>query len=109
MNKGINWHLRKKVLERDDFTCQKCKLENETGKLLQIHHITPTYLKGKDEINNLITLCKDCHYYAPDKEEEFEEYMKEEMDGTLTTLMGAWNKVRKEHPELFEENKFFTS
>jgi len=50
MNKGINWHLRKKVLERDDFTCQKCKLENETGKLLQIHHITPAYLKGKDGI-----------------------------------------------------------
>ena len=50
MNKGINWYLRKKVLERDDFTCQKCKLENETGKLLQIHHITMAYLKGKDGI-----------------------------------------------------------
>ena len=29
--------------------------------------------------------------------------IKEEIDGTLTILIKSWNKVRKEHPELFED------
>ena len=101
MSKGVNWHLRKRVLERDQFFCQKCYLEDKTGKLLQINHILPVYLNGRDEIKNLITLCQDCHHYASDKK-EFEEYMKEQCTGTMTTLIKAWKKVRKEHLELFE-------
>jgi len=96
-----NQTLRKKVFERDNFTCQKCKIQDKTTRTLEAHHITPLYLGGKDEIENLITLCFDCHKFAPDKKEKFEEYMKEEMEGTLTNLIRAWNKVREEHPELF--------
>ena len=35
MNKGINWNLRKKILERDNFICRKCKLEDNIGKQLK--------------------------------------------------------------------------
>src|SRR3972149_3619116 len=98
--------LRKQALERDDFTCQKCKLKDSTGKLLEIHHINPLYSEGKDELNNLITLCLDCHHFAPDKQDEFKEYMKEKITGTATTLMKAADKVRKEHPDLFDEDLF---
>ena len=104
MNKCINWNLREKILERDKFTCQKCKLGDELGTKLEVHHITPLYSDGKDDLDNLITLCLDCHHYAPNNKEEFEEYMKDEMDGTLTTLVKAWSKVRREHPELFKES-----
>jgi hypothetical protein len=31
--------------------------------------------------------------------------MKEEMDGTSTALVKVWQKVRQEHPELFEIKK----
>ena len=95
--------LRKQTLERDDFTCQKCKIQDVTGKLLEIHHINPLYSEGKDELSNLITLCNDCHHFAPDKEEEFKEYMKEEMTGTATTLMKSIEKVKAEHQDLFEK------
>ncbi len=95
--KERNQILRKKVFERDDFTCQKCKIQDKTARILEAHHINPLYLEGKDEMENLITLCFDCHHFAPDNKEEFDKYMQEEMEGTLTILMKAWNKVREEN------------
>ena len=94
---------RSDVFTRDDFTCQKCKIQDKSGKILEIHHINPLYSKGKDELTNLITLCLDCHHFAPYKLDDFVEYMKEEMTGTATILMKSIDKVRKEHPELFEK------
>lgn len=94
--KERNQSLRKKVFERDNFTCQKCKVQDLTARILEAHHITPLVMEGEDNLNNLITLCNDCHHFAPNKKQEFEEYIKEEMDGTLTTLIKAWNKVREE-------------
>ena len=101
--KQRNQTLRRKTIERDNFICQKCKIQNKTGRILEVHHLTPLYKNGKDELNNLITLCNDCHHFAPDKEAEFTEYMKEEMDGTSTTLIKAWKKVFKDNPELIEK------
>ena len=99
--KQRNQTLRRKTMQKDNFTCQKCKIQDKTKKTLEVHHILPLYENGKDELNNLITLCNDCHHFAPDKEDEFNEYMGEEMTGTFTTLMKSINKVRNEHPELF--------
>ena len=70
-------------------------------QLLQIHHINPIFLNGKDEIANLITLCLDCHYFTPNKKEDFEEYLKEECTRTMTILIKSINKVRNEHTVLF--------
>ena len=99
--KKRNQSLRRKVFERDSFACQKCKIQDKTGKKLEAHHIIPLYLEGNDEIINLITLCLNCHHYAPNNKSEFEEYIKEEMDGSLTILMKSWKKVIQEHSELF--------
>jgi len=47
------------VLERDDYTCQKCGSQEN----LHAHHIIPVS-KDKSrslDINNGITLCKECH------------------------------------------------
>ena len=94
--------LRKKAFERDKFTCQKCYIQDSTSRTLEAHHIIPLYSGGENKLNNLITLCIDCHHYAPDKKEEFEEYIQEEMNGTATILIKSIAKVRKEHPELFD-------
>ena len=72
-----NQTLRKAVLERDNFMCQKCKLKDETGKLLEVHHINPIYNRGNEELINLITLCKDCHHFAPNSEKEFNKYIQD--------------------------------
>lgn len=96
-------NLRKKVFERDNFTCQKCKFQDQSAKILEAHHVIPLVFNGEDNLDNLITLCADCHKFAPNNKQEFEEYMKEEMEGTLTVLMKVWNTFRTENPELFDK------
>jgi 5-methylcytosine-specific restriction endonuclease McrA len=49
--------LMKRVLERDNWRCQKCgSLEN-----LQIHHKVKRSQRGNDALENLVTLCAYCH------------------------------------------------
>ena len=51
---------RKKVLERDNYTCQKCM---ETSKSLQAHHIESYNINKhlRTVLDNGVTLCVDCH------------------------------------------------
>lgn len=58
-------YWRKKIFERDNWTCQKCNAKSQKGKriYLEAHHIkhinqNPNLLY---EINNGITLCRKCH------------------------------------------------
>jgi 5-methylcytosine-specific restriction endonuclease McrA len=49
--------LRKQVLERDGWRCQSCgSLRN-----LEVHHRKFRSRLGDDTVENLITLCADCH------------------------------------------------
>ena len=96
-------NLAKKVFERDSFICQKCKTQDKSAKILEAHHIVPLVFKGKDELGNLITLCSDCHHFAPNIKKEFDEYLKEECDGIMTTFIKAIKKVKLEHKEIFDK------
>ena len=50
--------IRKRVYERDNYTCQGC---GETDTELHAHHIVPKSDGGSDRMDNLLTLCKPCH------------------------------------------------
>ncbi|WP_135604813.1 HNH endonuclease [Methanococcoides sp. NM1] len=53
-----SWYKQRKLaLERD---LNKCKICESTEKL-HVHHITPFKKSKSHEINNLITLCGQCH------------------------------------------------
>jgi hypothetical protein len=59
-----------KVLVRDDWSCQKCGSKEKS----QAHHIRSfkSYVEGRLDPNNGVTLCKDCHdlYHSLYKNEE---------------------------------------
>jgi len=54
----IKW--RKKVFERDQYTCQKCL---QYGRTLNAHHIKPykDFPELRFEVTNGITYCESCH------------------------------------------------
>lgn len=54
--KSDKWHrMRMKVLTRDKFRCQQC----DRGAT-QVHHLTYERV-GNERMEDLMSLCKDCH------------------------------------------------
>ncbi|MCL0053320.1 HNH endonuclease [Dehalococcoidales bacterium] len=51
-------NLRYQCYERDDYTCRICASK---GEMVHAHHIIPKSAGGKDELDNLETLCGVCH------------------------------------------------
>jgi 5-methylcytosine-specific restriction endonuclease McrA len=52
--------LKASVMVRDGQACQKCGRNDD----LVVHHIEPRTKGGADAADNLITLCKSCHFKA---------------------------------------------
>lgn len=50
------------VFARDNYTCQCCGKSKD--KILQTHHIIYRNNGGTDRVDNLITICTDCHTFA---------------------------------------------
>lgn len=56
--RGQDWYKnRDLVRKRDNHTCKICNKENSNV----VHHIIPYKICNHNEINNLITLCPNCH------------------------------------------------
>jgi hypothetical protein len=56
MNTEKYTELKNLAIGRDG-KCLKCG----TSENLIAHHIIPRHVNGKDELNNLATLCRSCH------------------------------------------------
>jgi 5-methylcytosine-specific restriction endonuclease McrA len=65
----IEW--RKLVLERDNYTCQKCRAKDIR---LEVHHVKPKdqYPHLALQISNGITLCVKCHRKEPSQAKLFQ-------------------------------------
>ena len=57
--------MKKRVRERDEFTCQCCGYSNSkpVNHGLEVHHIYgyKDHLDYRTEESNCVTLCVDCH------------------------------------------------
>jgi hypothetical protein len=51
---------RDQVFERDDHTCRRCGRANSEVRLTR-HHVLARTFGGLTQVNNLVTLCDDCH------------------------------------------------
>ena len=56
--KTIPNYIRFQVFKRDRFTCQYC---GRSGVELEVDHIQPLASGGTNDLDNLITACKDCN------------------------------------------------
>jgi len=64
----LDENLRKAAIMRDGGKCMMC---GKGKRMLQAHHILPRHLKGADTIQNLITLCSDCHDKVTGNEKDY--------------------------------------
>ncbi|HXE63160.1 MAG TPA: HNH endonuclease [Bryobacteraceae bacterium] len=73
---------------RDCGICQVCGVFSPDT---EGHHVHPLFLGGRDELNNIITLCHQCHEKAPMNEHDFLAYQRD--GGPMWEF--AWNQAVK--------------
>jgi hypothetical protein len=56
----LSGRLRIGVLERDGYRCVYCGRTSATVAL-EVDHVVPRFLGGRDEATNLVTACFDCN------------------------------------------------
>lgn len=61
--------VRSRVLQRDNYTCQRCRTKVNSGhrksqRGAEVHHLIPRAASGPDVMVNLVTLCRGCHMEA---------------------------------------------
>lgn len=59
---GYEWtKLRSVALKRDSYTCIPCQTKRRTTPATQVDHIKPKAQGGTDDLDNLQSICDDCH------------------------------------------------
>lgn len=108
MRQPIGNRLRFTILDRDNFTCRYCGATSRDAKL-EVDHINPVYLGGKNDENNLITACKPCNIgknkhelrgILPKNEENFslKAILEEELRNEVAEIYQIWFDSYKKSP-----------
>lgn len=59
---GSNWDkARKRALERDKGLCQVCAKAGRVTLATEVDHINPRAKKGDHSLDNLQSICNQCH------------------------------------------------
>ena len=107
--KGVNYGFassREHALCRDKYTCQVCKAKNTK---LEVHHIKYRSRGGTDDLDNLITLCADCHKKVHAEKLNINKKPKKLPDfSSATTMSILRSMLLKRYPEAIETFGFIT-
>ena len=74
----LDENIRKAVIMRDKNSCRNCGL---TDYRIEVHHIVPKRLKGNNTLDNLISLCSECHEEVTGNELQFVDKFQQLIDG----------------------------
>lgn len=91
--------IRREVIIRDEYTCQRCGAEGakEGSAQLEVHHITPVSEGGSNHKENLETLCSDCHnsHHAKASEETYLDAVRENEPATTQQVADTVGVTRQ--------------
>jgi len=87
---SITDSLKKKVFERDNYTCQYCGKKG-TEADLELDHLKPLSRGGTNEEANLITTCGKCNKQKGDK--TFDAFFAEKERETKVKRLWAWSSI----------------
>ena len=87
----LDENIRKATLMRDKFMCQKC---GAVGARLEAHHITPKRQNGENTLDNLITLCEECHKKVTGQEDNYKILFYNKIDGKQVGLRYAMHVMQ---------------
>ena len=62
-NSDVWKKTRERVLRRDKYLCLRCDRKFDSANL-SAHHMVPRAEGGGDNLENLVTLCNECHDYV---------------------------------------------
>ena len=71
--------LRRRVLTRDRHKCLDC--HRQGLQRVEVHHVKHLRDGGSDDLENLVTLCYDCHK------------ARHAVIGINTTIRGSWKEL----------------
>ena len=107
--KGTNYgfaNSREHALCRDKYTCQVCKAKNTR---LEVHHIKYRSQGGTDDLDNLITLCEECHKKVHAGKITINKKPKKLLDFKDATIMSILRSMLlKQYPEAIETFGYVT-
>ena len=75
----LDENIRKAVILRDGCKCMEC---GKVNTKLEVHHIKPRRLNGSNTLDNLITLCSECHQKTEGKEEQYMQHYFDMLDSS---------------------------
>jgi len=73
-----------------DYTCQRCGYKSESARKIVAHHIVYLTDGGKNNLDNLVALCSQCHKYVHDYNISPEDYLP---SGVLAKFLAAYPKA----------------
>ena len=101
---GIDRKRRREVYRRDGWRCALC----DSTQYIQIHHCVPRGQGGTDEVENLITLCADCHTLAHGMDLRGWGATKEDVEQAIVEYLADyyapdWNPWKKDRGQALAE------
>ncbi|NGX63650.1 MAG: hypothetical protein KR126chlam6_01063 [Candidatus Anoxychlamydiales bacterium] len=104
--KKISRTLERKLFQEAGWRCAVPTCPEGNVSLLQMAHIIPVEKDGKDEFDNMIVLCSNCHIrFDKDTEKTMDRKSMRQLKRNLSIINGRYSHFEFRVLEYFFKNK----